>query len=133
MMEGVSGEKMGSGHGVGKGRGFYIIPAKNEIKSLDKAESSAKGWDPHTVAVFLPENCVRIVAQEGETVQTLEQKHKGQKCYYEFGSEEAVIPPSLFPEILLVRDPADISVANPSYPAVPAKGSSLGFLKTLPK
>lgn len=131
MQEGVSPKKMGSGHGVGKGNGFYIIPTQKGVRDLTKAEKAAKGWGRSIVAVYMPEDCEFVKAKEGENVQTLEGKNKGQKYIYLFGEEEAVIPPSLFNQIILVRDPADITMADPRLPVTPSKESAVGFLNKL--
>ena len=104
MTEGVSHKKMASGHGVGKGSGFYIIPTPRGTKDLAKTETSAKFWDPSIVAVYLPEDCQAVDAEEGQTVETLEQESQSNETrrFYIFGTQEGVIPPSLFPQIVLV-------------------------------
>ena len=50
-------------------------------------------WGSHVVAVYLPEEAIVKVAQDGENVDTLElgNETKG-KFYYSFGKLEAVIP-----------------------------------------
>lgn len=131
MTEGVSDSKVDTGHGIGKGRGFYIIPTVRGIPDLTKAEKSAKFWDPSIVAVYLPTDCSRVVARDGQNVQTLEAANAGRKCYYEFGAEEIVIPPSLFSQIILVRNPDDITQADPSLPFSTTKGSAVLFLNDL--
>lgn len=134
IKEGVSDYRVGSRNNIGKGRGFYIIPteATPSKEQLAKAEKSAKYWGKFVVAVYLPEGCEIVDADEGENVQTMEQKYGGENCYYKFGKEEAVIPPSLFQETILVRDPADIAMADPGLPAEVSEKSALSFVTTKP-
>ncbi len=131
MAEGVSDRRVNSGHGVGKGRGFYIIPVAT-IKGVPRAEKSAKGWDPFVVAVYLPRECEARTAGKLDNVQTLEkEKQEGESYYYTFGDDEAVIPPSLFDQIVLVRDPADLTTADPGLPSLVVTTSAMGFLAKL--
>jgi hypothetical protein len=131
MVEGVSSDKFGTARGQGKGEGFYIIPTPKGIPDLTKGERSAKYWGSFIVAVYLPDDCKLKEAEEGENVQTLEAKNKGEMYYYTFAQQEIVIPPSLLNKIILVRDPADITMADPSLPAMPTTDSAVSFLQKL--
>jgi hypothetical protein len=132
MLEGVAALRIGSGHGKGKGPGFYFIPSPGGMKDVAKAEDLARGWGSSRVAVFLPDHCERKVAGDLDTVEKLEaNKQQGKDYFYEFGPAEAVIPAALFSQILLVRDPADITQADPRLPAQPTRESAVSFLQRL--
>jgi len=87
-------------------------------------------WGSHVVAVYLPEEAIVKVAQDGENVDTLElgNETKG-KFYYSFGKLEAVIPPSLCADVRIVVDPSDISMGNTEYEAE-MYNNEFGFLNT---
>jgi hypothetical protein len=115
LQEGVSIAKFNTGHGIGKGAGFYIIPSEIMTKRLIL---SARGWGSHILAVYLPNDAEKQWAGKLDNVQTMERKNtKKEKRYYMFGKEEAVIPPSLCHLVKLVVDPADISMGNSEYEA----------------
>jgi hypothetical protein len=115
VQEGVSAERFGTGHGAGKGEGFYFIPG-----STNRTIRSAKGWGGHVVAVFLPQSARSEWADDTDNVQTLEEQNTdGEHLYYMFGDDEAVVPPSLCRAIKIVVDPADISVGSRKYEAEP--------------
>jgi hypothetical protein len=126
VQEGISASRFNTGHGAGKGQGFYFIPGESK-----KTITSAKGWGGHVVAVFLPESAEEEWAEDTENVQTLEQGNVARKpLYYLFGSHEAVIPPSLCGKVKIVVDPADISVGDKRYPAE-RYGDEFQFLDSL--
>ena len=131
VKEGVSKERFGKNHGVGKGNGFYIIPTNGTVnKSIT---DTAMSWGDHYVAVYLPKGCILQSAMSGENVQTLEEeKDAAEQCYYRFGAMEAVIPPSLCDKVILVSDPADISMADSSFEAEVDTSKPLEFLNALP-
>ena len=137
IKEGVSNAMVGTGHGAGKGRGFYLIPtvitgggfpARSGFPTLAKAAKSAGQWGDFVVAAYLPNECRLVSAVEGENVDTLEKEHEGEECYYVFGKQEVVIPPSLFGKTMLVRDPADITMADPALPAAVSEEDPLSFV-----
>jgi hypothetical protein len=130
MMEGIAADRIGTGHGKGKGQGFYIIPTMKGVVDLTGGEKSAAGWDPFLVAVYLPKHSMCMPAKSGDNVQTLEEEW-GEDCFFKFGADEAVIPPSLFAEVILVRDPSDITMADPGLPAEATEESALSFLEEL--
>lgn len=128
VREGVSPARFNTGHGVGKGNGFYIIPAQNITAGILR---KAKAWGNHVVAVYLPESAEQEWAAEGDNVQTLEEENEeNTPRYYMFGDLEAVIPPSLCPEVKLVVDPADISMGNTEYEAE-RYDDDFGFMDSL--
>jgi len=134
LIEGVSKEKFGSGHGVGKGNGFYVIPSNGKVPNLSKLEESAKAWGPHRVAVYLSEDCEPYQTIKGDTVDSLEDENTDhEKRYYVFGQAEIVIPPSLFGDIKLLRDPADITHGPTNRPAIPTKDSAVSFVDEVEK
>ena len=128
VKEGVSQDRFNTGHGVGKGDGFYIIPASIVTPKTIK---EAKAWGSHVLAVFLPASAEQEWAEEGDNVQTLEtQNTKNESLYYIFGKSEAVIPPSLCSQVKIVVDPADISMGDTKYEAE-SYDDEFGFLEDL--
>jgi hypothetical protein len=127
VKHGVSSDRFGKNHGVGKGPGLYIIPTTGDVA---KDVKSAAFWDHHFVAVYLPEKYTLIDAKPGEDVETLENDHEEKNHYYRFADEEAVIPPSLLESVKLVSDPADISMADSKYEAEVDNEPPLEFLKS---
>ncbi|AVH73343.1 eCIS core domain-containing protein [Nostoc sp. 'Lobaria pulmonaria (5183) cyanobiont'] len=105
VANGISSDMMGSGHGLGKGTGFYILPVYNS--NLKKSIEGLR-WGTRFVAVYINQNCTLKRAEDGENMETLENKSGGNKYYYEFGKLEHVIPESLFGEVKLARLPNDI-------------------------
>jgi hypothetical protein len=131
VAEGVSEARFDSGHGVGKGKGFYIVPTTGAVnRSIRETVAS---WGTHAVAVYVPKECQMLRALGGDTVQTLEAENEGGCFYYQFGAAEAVIPPSVCGRVILVTDPADISTADPWHPAVRDTSAPLDFLAKLPR
>lgn len=126
VKNGVDVSQINTENGSGKGKGFYIIPGTN----LDRITKEAKVWGSHVVAVYLPEEAIVKVAQDGENVDTLElgNETKG-KFYYSFGKLEAVISPSLCADVRIVVDPSDISMGNTEYEAE-MYNNEFGFLNT---
>jgi hypothetical protein len=132
MVEGVAEDKVDTGHHVGKGRGFYIIPAPRGVFDVTALEESAKAWEPFVVAVYLPEECFMYSAGPLDNVDKLEAENVAKDPnYYRFANDEAVIPPSLFSRIILVRDPSDITMADPSLLAEPTDQSAVAFTSKL--
>ena len=128
VKEGVSQARFATGHGVGKGKGFYIIPAQRITDNLIK---NTKAWGNHVLAVFLPKSAEQAWATGGDNVQTLEEENVERKpLYYMFGDLEAVIPPSLCPKVKIVVDPADISMGNTQYEAE-RYDDEFSFMKSL--
>ncbi|MFN6538881.1 MAG: DUF4157 domain-containing protein [Nostoc sp. EkiNYC01] len=105
VANGISSDMMDSGNGLGKGRGFYILPVYNS--NLKKSIEGLR-WGTRFVAVYINQNCILKRAEDGENMETLENKYGGNKYYYEFGKLEHVIPESLFGEVKLARLPNDI-------------------------
>ena len=64
VKNGVDVSQINTENGSGKGKGFYIIPGTN----LDRITKEAKVWGSHVVAVYLPEEAIVKVAQDGENV-----------------------------------------------------------------
>ena len=128
VKEGVNPALFNTGHGAGKGRGFYIIPAAGVSNKLLKL---AKGWGGHVVAVFLPDSAEEVQAGKLDNVQTLERANKARKpFYYFFGESEAVIPPSLCTKVKIVVDPSDISMGSTEYEAE-AYADEFAFMKEI--
>ncbi|MBE1160669.1 DUF4157 domain-containing protein [Dyella acidiphila] len=129
VKEGVSAARFGSGHGVGKGKGLYIIPTLGNLnKSL---RESLFSWGSNYVGVFLPAAARLRSAGDGDNVETLEAAREDNEiAYYSFGTAEAVIPPSLCDQVILVCDPAHISVAPAQYEAEVDDGSVDDFVET---
>jgi hypothetical protein len=119
VKEGVSTKLFNTRHGFGKGNGFCIIPASGG-KVTSGLIKDAKGWGSHVVAVFLPEAAAASWANDTDNVETLEEDNNdNDPLYYMFGKSEAVIPPSLCPDVRIVVDPADISMGDTEYEAEP--------------
>jgi hypothetical protein len=116
--EGTSLARVDSENHVGKGRGFYFIPAES-VDVLDRVVGSASGWGPSLVAVFMPKGCIAVRAREGQNVDKLEEKQGKLDCFYVFSRDEAVIPERLFPVVRVVRDPADVTMATDSSSMLP--------------
>ena len=114
ILEGPSAARYGTGEGTGKGPGFYIIPA--EMNNASKSAERAQTWTPFVVAVYLPADCQLIDAPEGKGVNEMEALYGGKRKYYGFAKQEAVIPFSLYNELIVLRDPGDISMADPTLP-----------------
>jgi hypothetical protein len=131
MTEGVSVTRIGTGHGKGKGEGFYIIPSAAGVYDVTKEEASGKAWGAFIAAVYLPRTCMSWSAAPGENVQTLEKQNKGGGYFYKFGDAEAVIPPAQFDHIILVRDPRDITMADPRLRAYSTKDSAVDVTREL--
>lgn len=89
LENGPSALKSGSGNGTGKGAGFYIVP--------DSKDPLIK-WGPVAVRVYMtdPEIINKDSVPSGEL-----ERIKSEKII-RYGSDEIVIPPSLFPNIYLV-------------------------------
>lgn len=111
IREGISAVKLDTEHHLGKGPGFYFIPARS-LDKLDSVVKAASPWGPALVAVFMPTGCLAVRAREGQNVTTLEKKHDKLNCFYVFGKKEAVIPERLFHRARVVRDPTDVTMAT---------------------
>jgi hypothetical protein len=131
VSEGVSKARFDTGHHLGKGKGFYVVPTSGALN--ESVRETALSWGSHFVGVYLPSGVKSILASEGQNVQTLEEVHAGKNVYYLFGAMEAVIPPSLCDKVLLVTNPADISVADPQLEAEPDPRGPFDFVDDLPK
>lgn len=130
VAEGVSAKRFGSQRGQGKGKGFYLVPVTGRRVNKSLLDTVVS-WGTHVVAVYLPTHYEKVEAEEGQTVQALEQEHKGKRCYFLFGNHEAVVPPSLCPDVKLVTDPADIAVAPAHHPAEADTSGPRGLLDFL--
>lgn len=105
---GISADKMNSGHGLGKGPGFYILPVMTGDKLRTATKDPKLRWGTRFVAVYIHKSCTLVKAADGENTVTLERKYEGKKCYYSFAELEHVIPVSLFDKVILAREPKDI-------------------------
>ena len=104
VANGVSSEKMGTGNGLGKGKGFYVLPVYNS--NLKKSTEGIR-WGTRFVAVYIHNSCKMMSAPEGYNMEKLEEEFGGKNNYYEFGKLEHIIPESLFRSVKLARKPTD--------------------------
>jgi hypothetical protein len=115
---GVSAGKMGSGHGLGKGPGFYIVPVLSGT-TIKSTKQMAMLWG-NLVAVFAPIDIQVFDASDtGENVDELAGEHAN--CMFFYGKDELVIPTNLFSRVLLVRNVNDIAMnSDPRFRAIPS-------------
>ena len=95
---------MGTGHGLGKGPGFYVSHVGqrtlyNAIKGISYGE--------RFLAVYIPSNLreIRSGSEETNNTEVLDKSHGGEFCYYVMsGGSEVVIPVRCFGLITLVSN-----------------------------
>jgi hypothetical protein len=104
IANGPSPVKLGTGHGLGKGPGFYVSHVGqrtlyNAIKGISYGE--------RFLAVYVPSDlmAIRSTSEQTNNTDVLDKTHGGEFCYYVMsGGSEVVIPVRCFGLITLVSN-----------------------------
>ncbi|NEP49511.1 MAG: DUF4157 domain-containing protein [Moorea sp. SIO3C2] len=109
VKHGPSKDKMGTGHGLGKGQGFYVsYVGKKSLSTVVKAVDYGEGL----VAVYLPKKFSpkQMLSSEGNNVTEYEGNSENEKADYYImsGGSEIVIPERNFKHIKLVTKPEQL-------------------------
>jgi hypothetical protein len=106
VKNGVDKNKFDTGHGSGKGSGFYFIPI-GKGKYI-KAINAATFWGENLVAVYVPEDWRFLdVENLARTTKELSEDTDDLTNIYQFAEQEAVIPEKQCEKVILVRSPED--------------------------
>jgi hypothetical protein len=110
VTNGPAADQVGSGHGLGKGRGFYITPIGTKLSvDLDYGEC--------IVAVYMIETAERRGSGGIDNVDQLEKQYveefeepEDQPCYYVMaGGGEIVIPERCFGLVKMAKERSDLN------------------------
>jgi hypothetical protein len=96
-----------SGHGIGKGRGFYVTHVGQQ--TLFNAIRAIR-YEENFVAVYIHSSAKRRQSRSEETnsVAELDKIYAGENCYYVMsGGSEIIIPPRSFGLVRIVASQAD--------------------------
>lgn len=119
--QGPSERKLGSGNGLGKGRGFYITPVgRRELRTA----TSAVSYGDRFLAVYMPRSFVaeRALDESENHVNTLDEVHGHKFCYYLMsGGGEIVIPERCFPYVKIVSSLEELDAIEMSRPDAEAQ------------
>jgi hypothetical protein len=108
VVSGPSAERFGTGHGLGKGRGFYVTHVGQKL-----LRSAIKGmaYFNNFVVIYVPASWPAIQSpdEQSNSVAHLDKTWRGTFCYYVMsGGSEIVIPERCFPFVKVVANQKDL-------------------------
>ncbi|MFJ3797560.1 hypothetical protein ACIPSJ_14815 [Streptomyces sp. NPDC090088] len=139
IIDGPDVARIASGHGIGKGRGFYVAPVVGppgaKAPGTAAAKKEARLWGRFLVAVYVADD-VTVGHHADESDGGVEFEDTGasgsgpEMAYH--GSDELVIPEQLFGKIKLVRNVDDVTMPTASRQAgaVPYEDGVSAYRKT---
>jgi hypothetical protein len=142
VIDGPDVARIATGHGIGKGRGFYVAPVVGppggKSPGTSGAKKEARMWGKFLVAVYVADDVsVGEHYDESDDGFAFESggSASGEPVMTFHGSDELVVPEELFGKIKLVRNVDDVAMPTAARQAgaVPYQDGVSGYNKATGK
>ncbi|MEV6765890.1 hypothetical protein AB0N16_35715 [Streptomyces sp. NPDC051105] len=142
IVDGPDVARIATGHGIGKGRGFYVAPVVGppggKSPGTSGAKKEARMWGKFLVAVYVADD-VPVGEHHDETEDGFafesDGSASGEPVMTFHGSDELVVPEELFGKIKLVRNVDDVAMPTAARQAgaAPYQDGVSGYSKATGK